>query len=71
MEIHHQKPHEIKVRQDQFLGLEPELLILHEILIDQDRYLRVIKVTNWAVQIYYLKIFHPIHKLDIPVCRYF
>ena len=37
MEIHHQKPHEIEVRHDQLLGLEPEPLIMYDIVSDQDR----------------------------------
>ena len=36
VEIHHQTPHEIEVRHDQFLGLEIDLMILHEMVSDQD-----------------------------------
>ena len=66
--IHHQTPHEIEVRHDQLMGLEPGLLIIHEMVSDQDRPLQVIEVPTWAVQIYRLEILHPRHKLDIPTC---
>ena len=50
--IYHQTQHEIEVRHDQLMGVEPDLLILHEMVSYQDRYLHVSGVTNWAVQIY-------------------
>ena len=68
VENYHQTPHEIEVIHDQFLGLEPGLLILHEMLSDQDIILQVIGVPTWVVQICYLAILHPLHKLDIPIC---
>ena len=34
VEIHHQTPHEIEVRHNQLLGLEPELLIMNEMMSD-------------------------------------
>ena len=43
-ETHHQTPHEIEVRYDQFLGLGQELLILHEILSVKDISMHVIGV---------------------------
>ena len=45
-------PHEIDMKHDQLLGLEPELLILHELVIDQYRYLHVNGVPTWVVQLY-------------------
>ena len=67
-EIHHQTPHEIEARHDHLLGLEPELMILHELVSDQDIYLHVRGVATWVVHIYCIAIFNPIHKLDIPMC---
>ena len=52
VEIHHQTPHKIEVRHDQFLGLEPDLLILHEIVIDQYISLNISGVPTLLVQIY-------------------
>ena len=66
-EIHHKAPHYIEVIPDQLLGLEPELLILNEIVSDQDISLHVIGVTTWVVQIHCLEILHLRHKLDIPM----
>ena len=37
VEINNKKPHEIEVRHDQLLGLEPEPLIMYDIVSDQDR----------------------------------
>ena len=71
VEIHHQTPHKIEVRHDQFLGLEPDLLILHEIVIDQYISLNLSQVTTWLVQLYCLEILHPIHTMDRPMCDYF
>ena len=48
---HHKKPHEIEVRHDQLMGLESELLIMHEIMIYQDISLNVHGFTTWLVQI--------------------
>ena len=58
---HYQKPHEIEVRHYQFLGLESEQLILHELSSDQDRSLPVIGVPTWVVHLYCLAIFQPRH----------
>ena len=69
--VHHQTPHVIEVRHDQFMGLEPEILILHEILINRDKSLHVIRVPTWLVQLYFLAIFHLRHKLYIPMCSYY
>ena len=66
--IHHQTPHDIEVRHDQLLVLEPELLIMHKIMSDQDRSLRVIVVTTWVLQLYFPAIFNRIHKLDSRMC---
>ena len=44
--------HKIEVRHNQLLGLEPELLILNEIVSDQDRSLHVSGVTTWVVGLY-------------------
>ena len=63
-----QTPHEIEARHNQLLGLEPELLILHEIMSDRDRPLHVSGVTTWVVQICCLEILNPRHKLEIPMC---
>ena len=65
---HHQTPHEIEVVHYQLMYLEPELLILHEIVSEQDISLQVIGVPTTVVQIYCLVILHPRHKLEIPVC---
>ena len=65
---HHKTPHEIEARYDQFLDLEPELLILHEIVSGQDRYLHVSGVPNWLIKLCGLEILHPRHKLYIPMC---
>ena len=69
--IHHQKPHEIEVLHEQLLVLEPELLILHEMLSYQYISLHVIRDPAWLVQICCLAIFHPGHTLEIPMCGYF
>ena len=66
--IHHQKPHEIQVRNDQLLGLEAGLLILLEIVSDKDRSVHMSGFLTWLVQIYCLEILHPRYKLDIPMC---
>ena len=66
--IHHQTTHEIEVIHEQFLGLELEILILHEMMSDQDISLNVSGVNTWVVQICCLVIFHPRHKLDSPIC---
>ena len=66
--IHHQNQHKIEVRHDKFLGLESELLILHEMVSDQYISLHMSGVTTWLVQIYLLKILHPRHKMDSPMC---
>ena len=71
LEINHKKAHEIDVRHEQFLGLEPELLILHEMVSVQNRSLHMREVSTWVVQLYCLEIFHPIHKLENPMCCYF
>ena len=68
VEIHHQTPHKIEVRHDQFLGLEPDLLILHEIVIDQYISLNISGVPTLLVQIYCLEILHPRHIMDSPMC---
>ena len=52
---HHQKPHEIEVRHEQFLGSEPDLLILRG-------------VPTWVVQLCCLVKLNPRHKLDSPMC---
>ena len=62
--VHHQITHKIEVRHDQFLGLEPELLILHAMASDQYTALHMSMVTTWVVQTYCLAILNPIHKLD-------
>ena len=67
VEIHHQKPRGIAVRHDQFLGLGPELLILHEMVSIPDIFLHTIVDTTWLGQIYCLEILHPKHKPDIPM----
>ena len=64
-------PHKIKVIHKQFLGLEPDLLILHEMVIVQDIYLHVSGFPIWVVQLFFLEIFHPRHKMDIPMCSDF
>ena len=69
--IHHQTLHETEVRHDQLLGLELEILILHEMVADQDRSLHVSGVPTWLVHLCGLKIFDPIHKLDSPMCGEF
>ena len=66
--IHHQIPHEIEAKHEQFLGLEPELLIMHEMVRHQDISLHMSRVTNRVVQIYFLVILHPRHKLDSSMC---
>ena len=65
--IHHQTPHEIEVRHNQFLGLGPELIILHEIVSVQDISLHRRGVNTWVAQIYFCAILYPRHKLDIPM----
>ena len=65
LKIHHQTQHEIEVRHDPLLGLEPELLILHEMVSEQDRSLHLSGFPTWLVQLCCLAIFHPIHKLEI------
>ena len=52
LKFHHQTPHEIEVRHDQLMGLEPEIPILHEMISDQDISLRMSGVTTWLVHIY-------------------
>ena len=49
--IHHQIPHEIVVIHDQLLGLEAEIMVLHEMVSDQDRSLHMYRVTTWVVQL--------------------
>ena len=71
VEIHHQIPHEIEVRHDQFLDLEPEVLILHEMVSNQDISLHMRRVTTRLVQIYCLEIFHPRNILNSPMCGSF
>ena len=66
--IHHQTPHEIEVEHDQLLALEPELLILNEMVSEKDRSLQVSGANTCVVQIYCLEILHTIHKVDSPVC---
>ena len=39
--IHHQTTHENEVRHEQFLGLGPDILILHEMMIFHDRSLHM------------------------------
>ena len=51
-----------------FLSLEPELLILHETVSDQDRYIHVTGVPTRVVHLYCLAILHLIYKVDIPLC---
>ena len=65
--IHHQTTHVIEVRHDQFMGLEPEILILHEILINRDKSLHVIRVPTWLFQLCFIAILHPRHKLYSPM----
>ena len=59
------------MRHDQLLLLGPELLILHEMVIVQDRTLQVIRVPTWVVQLYFPGILHLGHKLDNLMCGYF
>ena len=66
--IHHQAPHEIDWINDQFLGLEPQLLIMNKMVSDKDIYLHVSGVTTWVINIYSLAIVYQIHKLDSPIC---
>ena len=68
VEMHRQKPHKIEVRHDQFLGLETDLMILHEMVSDQDISLRMGGFTTWVVQMYCLAILNLKHKLDNPNC---
>ena len=68
VEIHHQIPHEIDLIHDQFLGLEPELLILHEMVSVLDISLHVSRVPTLLVQIYCLAILHLRHNLDSSMC---
>ena len=68
VEIHHQAPHEIEVKHDKLLGLEPELLIMHEMVSVQDIYLHLSDVTTWVVQLYCLAILHLRNKLESPMC---
>ena len=65
---HHRTPHKIEMRHDQLLGLEPELQILHEMVIDQDLPLRVIRVATWLVHRHLLAILYIKHKLYSPMC---
>ena len=69
--IHHQTPHEIEAVHDQFMGLESDLLILHEMVSVQDISLQVSRIPTWVFQIYVLPILHPRHKQEIPMCGYF
>ena len=68
VEIHHQTPHEIEVKHDQLLDLEPDLLIMYKMISDQDRSLHVSRVLTWVVQIYFPAIFNTNNKLDSPMC---
>ena len=67
-ETHHQTPHEIGVRNDQFLGWEPDLLILHKMVSDKDISMHARRVATWVIHLYWLEILHLRHKLDIPMC---
>ena len=69
--IHNQTPHKIRVRRDQFLDLESEILILHEIVIYQYISLQESGVPTLLFQIYWLIFLHPRHKLDRPMCADF
>ena len=71
VEIHNQTPHKIRVRRDQFLDLESEILILHEIVIYQYISLQESWVPTLLFQIYWLIFLHPRHKLDRPMCADF
>ena len=66
--IHHQTPHEIEAVHDQFMGLESDLLILHEMVSVQDISLHVIRITTLVFHICLLEILHPRHKLDSTMC---
>ena len=68
VEIHNQTPHEIEVRHDQLLGLEPELLILNEMLSVQDISLHVNRVPTWVVQLYCPLPLNPRHRMERPIC---
>ena len=57
----------IEVRHEKLLGLELELLILHEMVSDKYRLMHMSGVLTWVFHIFSLEILHPIHKLDIPV----
>ena len=50
--IHHQTPHAIEVRHDQLMDLEPEMLIIYEIVSDQDISLHMSGVTTRVVHLY-------------------
>ena len=52
--IHHQTPHEIEVRNNQFLGLEAGLLILLEMVSEQYISVNMSGVPTLLVQIYCL-----------------
>ena len=64
----HQIPHGLEVTHDQFLGLEPEPLILHEMVSYQDIPLHVRWVSTCLRHLCCLVTFHPRHKLDSPIC---
>ena len=49
--IHHQTPYEIEVRHDQLLGLEPDLLILNEMVSDQYISSNMSWVHTWVVHL--------------------
>ena len=68
---HHQIPHGIEARHDQFWGRELELLILHKMVSGQDISLYVSVVPIWVIQLCYLVTLYPIHKLNSSVCGYF
>ena len=67
-EIHNQIPHEIEMIHDHFMGLEPDPLILHEMVSYQYISLQVSMVPTWLFQMHFLAIFYPRYKLEIPMC---
>ena len=69
--MNNQIPHKIKARHDQFPGLQPEILILHEMVSDQDRSLHMIRVPTWVVQLYCLEILYQRHKYAYPCVAIF
>ena len=56
---HYKTPYGIEARHDQLLDLEPELLILNEMVSDLDISLHMSGFPYWVVQIYCLEILHP------------